>query len=55
MTEKELQKVEERVARAYRDGQIMGMTKAGWTASQIAAELEMPVSTVRAAIKRNTK
>ena len=55
MTEKELAKVEEKVARAFRDGMIMGLVKASWTVAQIAAELGMNTSTVRAAIKRHTK
>lgn len=55
MTEKELAKVEERVSRAYRDGMIMGLYKAGWTVALIAAELEMKAPTVRSAIKRNSK
>ena len=55
MTEKELAKVEEKVTRAFRDGQIMGLYKAGWSASLIAAELEMKASTVRSVIKKYSK
>lgn len=55
MTEKELQKVEEKVEKAFRDGKIMGMHLAGWSASLIAAELSMNASTVRSVIKKNTK
>lgn len=55
MTEKELEKVEEKVARAFRNGMIAGLHKAGWSASLIAAELEMKPSTVRSVINKLAK
>lgn len=55
MTEKEALKVEEMVKKAFRDGMIMGLTKASWKVAQIAAELGMNASTVRGVIKRNSK
>lgn len=53
MTEKELLKVEEKIERAFRDGKIIGLFTAGWTAAQIAAELKMNASTVRSVIRKN--
>ena len=55
MTIEELAKAEEKIKKAFRDGQIVGMSTAGWPPSLIAAELEMNVSTVRSVIRKYKK